>query len=324
MKKLGITLLMVLMLVGCAKPLNKEKETVRLVLDWTPNTNHTGLYVALENNYFEDINLEIVQPPEDGATTLVASKGAEFGVSFQDSLVPAFNKEEPLPITAVAAIIQHNTSGLVSLKEKGIDRPAKLENHTYATWDMEIEKAIVKKVIEDDGGDFSKVNLVPSTVTDIVSALETQVDSVWIFDAWDGAKLRSENISINYFNFADYGKELDFYTPVLIASNDYLKENPQQAKAVLEGIRKGYEFAIENPKEAADILMKHVPELKSSEAMIYESQEFLAKEYQADAKQWGVFEQERWDAFHKWLYEIEIIDKPIEEGFGFSNDYIEK
>ena len=324
MKKLGITLLMVLILVGCASPLNKEKETVRLVLDWTPNTNHTGLYVALENNYFEDVNLEIVQPPEDGATTLVASKGAEFGVSFQDSLVPAFNKEEPLPITAVAAIIQHNTSGLVSLKEKGIDRPAKLENHTYATWDMEIEKAIVKKVIEDDGGDFSKVNLVPSTVTDIVSALETQVDSVWIFDAWDGAKLRSENIAINYFNFADYGKELDFYTPVLIANNDYLKENPKQAKAVLEGIRKGYEFAIENPKVAADILMKHVPELKSSEAMIYESQEFLAKEYQADAKQWGVFEQERWDAFHKWLYEIEIIDKPIEEGFGFSNDYIEK
>ncbi|CAM3667639.1 ABC transporter substrate-binding protein [Erysipelothrix urinaevulpis] len=325
MKKIALSLLAILLLVGCGKTTPKqEKETVKLVLDWTPNTNHTGLYVALENGYFEDVNLEIVQPPEDGAVGLVASKGAEFGVSFQDSLVPVFTKDEPLPVTAVAAMIQHNTSGLVSLKEKGIDRPAKLEGHTYATWDMDIEKAIVAKVIEDDGGNFSKVNLVPSTVTDIVSALKTQVDAVWIFDAWDGAKLRSEKTEINYFNFADYGKELDYYTPVLIANNDYLQAHPEQAKSVLSAIRKGYEFAIENPKEAADILMKHVPELQSSEAMIYESQNFLADKYQAEASQWGIFDAERWNAFHDWLYEIKIIEKPIDKGFGFSNDFIEK
>ena len=63
----------------------EEPEKLTFVLDWTPNTNHTGLYVAQSLGYFEDqgLEVEIVQPPEDGANTLVASGKAQFGVSFQ-------------------------------------------------------------------------------------------------------------------------------------------------------------------------------------------------------------------------------------------------
>lgn len=64
----------------------KELEKITFVLDWTPNTNHTGLYVAEEKGYFEDagVDVEIVQPPEDGASALVASGKAQFGIDFQD------------------------------------------------------------------------------------------------------------------------------------------------------------------------------------------------------------------------------------------------
>lgn len=37
----------------------KELEKITFVLDWTPNTNHTGLYVAEEKGYFEDAGLDV-------------------------------------------------------------------------------------------------------------------------------------------------------------------------------------------------------------------------------------------------------------------------
>ena len=127
----------------------QELEKITFVLDWTPNTNHTGLYVALEKGYFEEagISVEIVQPPEDGAEVLVASGKAQFGISFQDSMAPAMAGKNALPITAVASVIQHNTSGIISRKGEGMDRPKGMEGKSYATWNGPIELWNVKRVL---------------------------------------------------------------------------------------------------------------------------------------------------------------------------------
>ena len=105
-----------------------EKEKVTVVLDWTPNTNHTGMYVALEKGYYEDsgLDVEIIQPPEGGALSLVAANKAQFAVTFQEEIGPALAAENALPVTAIATIIDHNLSGIISLKEKGIDSPKKI------------------------------------------------------------------------------------------------------------------------------------------------------------------------------------------------------
>ncbi|MCI8893149.1 MAG: ABC transporter substrate-binding protein [Lachnospiraceae bacterium] len=302
---------------------SRESEEVTFVLDWTPNTNHTGVYVAQAKGYFEEagLNVNIIQPPEDGATMLVAGGGAQFGVDFQDSITPAFATESPLPVTAVAAVIQHNTSGLISLKEKGIDAPKKMEGFTYATWELEIEQAIMKYVMEQDGGDYSKLELIPSTVSDVVTALQTDVDLVWIYYAWDGIAAQRKGLETNYINFADLDAALDYYSPIIIANNDYLAENPQQAKAFLQAVRKGYEFAIENPQEAADILCEAAPELDKE--IVLESQKWLADQYQADAPKWGIIDKERWDGFYQWLYDHGVIETEIPDGTGFSNEYIQ-
>ena len=168
---------------------------VTFALDWTPNTNHTGVYVAKERGYYKDagLSVKIVQAPENGADPLVASGKAQFGVSFQDTMATYVAGDEKLPVTAIAAIIQHNTSGIISLKDKGITSPAKMVDHTYATWELPIEQGIIKRCVEADGGDYSKVKLVPSTVTDEVSALKTdQVDSIWIYYAWAGIKCKPQ------------------------------------------------------------------------------------------------------------------------------------
>ncbi len=329
-KKICILLIAVLALTACAGKDNNQsssgtsdnKEKVRIVLDWTPNTNHTGLYVAQAKGYFDaaGFDVEIMQPPEGSTTSLIGAGGAEFGISFQDTLAPAFASDNPMPVTAVATIIQHNTSGIVSLKDTGIDSPSKLTGHSYATWDSPIELAIIKKIVEDDGGNFDDIKLIPNTVTDVVTALQTDIESVWIYYAWDGIATQVAGLDTNFLNFADYGKELDYYNPVIIANNDYLNNNPEQAKKVLNAIKQGYEFAIENPDEAADILLEAVPEL--DEKLIKASQNWLAGQYKAEVAQWGYIDPARWDAFYAWLSENSLIDKEIPAGTGFTNEFL--
>lgn len=323
-KIIAMFLAAAMMLISCGVVhAEKKQETITVVLDWTPNTNHTGLYIAQQKGYFKDAGLEveIVQPPEDGAVLLVASGKAEFGISFQDSMAAALVGENALPITAVAAIIQHNTSGIISRKGEGMDTPKGMEGHSYATWNGPIELETLRQVVEKDGGDFEKIQLIPSTVTDEVSALKTKsTDAIWIFYAWAGVKMEMENLETDYFAFADLDPVFDYYTPVLISGNTFLEEHPETAKAFLAALSKGYEDAIENPQEAAEILCAAAPELDAE--LVLESQKYLAEQYQADAEQWGYIDGERWNRFYQWLNEKELLEEELPENIGFSNAYL--
>ena len=310
---------------GASSASDKNLTKITFVLDWTPNTNHTGLYVALAKGYFADagLDVEVVQPPEDGAEVLVGSEKAQFGVSFQDTMAPALVGDDALPITAVAAVIQHNTSGIVSRAGEGMDRPKGLEGHKYATWDMDVEKAMLKDVVEADGGDFSKVVLIPSTVTDEVSALKSKsVDAIWIYYAWAGIACKVAGLDTDYFAFKDINPVFDYYTPVIIANNDFLKQHPDTAKAFLSALSKGYEYAVQNPDDAAELLIQQNPELEGSRDLVTESQKYLAEQYTADASQWGVFDAARWNAFYNWLDENNLLGGAIAESTGFTNDYL--
>ncbi len=323
-----LAVILVLTMTACA-PAGEEEEgelkKVTFVLDWTPNTNHTGLYVAMAKGYFAEAGLEVevVQPPEGGAELLVGTGKAQFGVSFQDSMAPALAGEEPLPITAVAAVIQHNTSGIISRKGEGMDTPKGLEGHKYATWDAPVEKATIRQVMAADGGDFSKVELIPSTVTDEVSALHSgSVDAIWVFYAWAGIACEVAGLETDYFAFGELDPVFDFYTPVIIANDQLLQDDPETVRAFLSALSRGYEFAMENPRAAADILMEAAPELRSNAELVYASQEYLAGEYAADADRWGEFDPVRWSAFFTWLSEMELLTGELSPETGFSNDYL--
>ena len=317
-----LTLTMLLTLTACG---GKEEETITFVLDWTPNTNHTGIYVALQKGWFEEAGLkvDVVQPPEGGSALLVASGKAQFAVTAQDSIAPALTGENAMPLTTVAAILQHNTSGIVSRAGEGMDTPRGLEGHKYATWDSPVEKATIRQVMAADGGDFDKVELIPSTVTDEVSALKSgDVDAIWIFYGWAGIACEVAGLPIDYFDFADFDPVLDFYTPIIVSNNDWLASNPETAKAFLAALSRGYEYAAENPKEAADILMEAAPELKSNAELVYRSQEYLAGEYIADAERWGEIDPDRWGGYFTWLNDNGLMETPLDPGMGFTNEYL--
>lgn len=302
-----------------------EKKKITIVLDWTPNTNHTGLFAAKELGYFDEVGIEadIVQPPEDSTTALIGSGKAEFGISFQDTLAKSFASSAPMPVKAVAAILQHNTSGVISLKESNIVHPKDMTGKRYSTWDDPIELAILEKIVKDDGGDFNSITKVPyseNIIAQLQDTSENGSDSGWVFFAWDGIAFSVQGIDTNYINFADYGKELDYYTPVIISSDSYLETNPEEAKKVLSAIKKGYEYAVSNPKEAADILLKHAPELDKD--LVYTSQEWISEKYIDDAESFGMIDPDRWNAFYSWLWENKLIEREIPKDHGFTNEYL--
>ncbi|MBS4784834.1 MAG: ABC transporter substrate-binding protein [Clostridiales bacterium] len=295
---------------------------VSLVLDWTPNTNHTGFYVAQKLGYYKEagLDVEIQLPPEGSAPAFVAAGGADFGINAQDTLAPALVGEDALPITAVAALIQHNTSGLISLAEDGIESPKDLEGKVYATWDNPVEQAIIRTIMEADGGDFSKLTMVPSTVADVITALNTNIDTVWIFYAWDGVATQVKGYDTNYLDLAQLDPVFDYYTPVLIANNNFLAEEPETAKAFLAATAKGYQYAIDHPEEAAEILLEASPELDRD--IVLASQQWLTNQYIADADRWGYIDPARWDAFYAWLTENQLVEGELPAGTGYSNDYL--
>ncbi len=324
-----------LLLAGCGGSQNggseesgdtAEKTKVTFVLDWAPNTNHTGVYVAQELGYFDEAGLEveIVQPPDDGAEAMVGSGQAQFGVSFQDYLPPALAGEKKvMPITAVAAIIQHNTSGIMSAKGGGITSPKGMEGKSYATWELPIEQATIKQCMKDEGADFSKVKLIPETIDDEVAALKAkQIDCIWVYYAWAGINAQIKDFPIDYFAFRDINEVFDYYSPVIIANDNFLAEQPEVAKAFLAAVSKGYQYAIENPDDAADLMVKANPELDPE--LVKASQEYLADQYQADASQWGVFDADRWNRFFKWLNDNKLSEEELPMDVGFTNDYLPK
>lgn len=298
-------------------------EKVTLVLDYTPNTNHTGIYLAKENGYYKDqgIDLEIIQPSDSDSVTLVASDKAQFGVSYQEDVTYALTREkDPLPVKAIATIIQHNTSGFAAPVEKNIKTAKDFEGKTYGGWGSPSEEAIIKLAMEKQGADFNKLKRVDIGKDDYFTATKKNIDFAWIFDAWTGVEARLKNIKLDYIPIKDIDPALDYYTPILITNNKTIKENPELVKKFMAATSKGYEEAIKDPSGAADILSKAVPELDKN--LVKTSQEYLAKLYKDDAQKWGQMKAEVWKNYAKFMQDNGLIKKALNVDEAFTNEFL--
>ena len=315
-------------LAGCKEEPPKDEgvltNTVSFVLDYSPNVNHTGIYVAMEKGFFADegIEVEIVPVPADGSDALIGTGGAHMGMTYQDYIANSLASANPMPYTAVAAVVQHNTSGIMSRAEDGITSAKNMEGHTYATWGLPVEQATIKQIVEADGGDYDKVELVPYEVDDEVMGLQAGLfDTVWVYEWWAVQNANLQNYAVNYFSFADMDPVFDYYTPVIAANDVFMQEHPELVKGFLRAAKKGYEFAAANPAEAAEILCKAVPELDSD--LIYAAQASISPEYIADAASWGEIDPERWERFFAWLNDEGLVENGFAPEAGFTNDYLE-
>ncbi|MGK4042328.1 ABC transporter substrate-binding protein [Heyndrickxia oleronia] len=300
----------------------KGLKHVTVVLDWTPNTNHTGLYVAKEKGYFkeEGLDVDIIQPGEAGADQLVAAGKAQFGISAQESITEA--RIQGVPIVSIAAIIQHNTSGFASPKEKNITSPKDFENKTYGGWGAPVEKAVLDSLMKKEHADVEKTKIINMGETDFFTAVKRDIDFAWIYYGWTGveAELRGEKINMVYLT--DYSNKLDYYTPVLTTNEKMIEKDPETIKHFLAATSKGYTYAIDHPDDAADLLIKAVPDLDSK--LVKASQKWLSPKYQDDAARWGEQKQEIWENYASWMYDNHLLDKKLDSKKAFTNQYLPK
>jgi ABC-type nitrate/sulfonate/bicarbonate transport system substrate-binding protein len=320
MKKLTVISLILLLMLFSACKAKKENPQISITLDWTPNTNHTGLYVAHELGYFADegLDVQILQPGQNITDQIVATGKSHFGVSYQENVIRA--RTEGIPLVSVAAVIQHNTSGFASLKSAGIKSPKDFEGKRYGSWDSPSEMAILQNVMQRSEADFSKVKVI-SGIYDFFSTIGKEADFEWIYYGWDGVAAAHRGVEIDYIPLRELNPIFDYYTPVIISSEDFLADNPEIAKKFMKAVQRGYEFCISEPEKAADILIKNVPELDYEQVKL--SAQFLAKEYQAEAPYWGMQKSEVWFGFANWMSDEGLIDNAIDVEKAFSNSYLE-
>lgn len=305
---------------GTAKDGDLQKVT--LVLDYTPNTNHTGLYVAQDLGYYEaeGLEVEIVESASDTAATLISAGKGEFGISYQEDVTYALAGDEPMPIKAIAAVIQHNTSGFASFTEKNITGPKDFENKTYAGWGAPSEEAVIKAVMTAAGADFSTVNMIDASGVGY-ELMKDQVDFMWFFEAWDVIMAEDAGVPLNYVALRDLDSRLDYYTPVIITRNDIIDKDPEMIRKFMNATKKGYEYAIANPEESAKLLHGHADSYDLE--FLTRSQQYLADKYSEESETWGLMKDEVWDSYAAFMKENGLIDKDIKASDCYTNEFLQ-
>lgn len=232
----------------------QSDQKVTVALDWTPNTNHIGLYVARDKGFYREAGLEVEILPygDTSSGTLISNGVADWGVV---SAVSFFTqKSAGADLKAVYAVVQTETGRVVFNADRtDIQSPKDLDGLTYGGFGSDWEKALIGSIIRHDGGrgEFETVTLGTSAYEALANGA---VDFTLEVYTWEGVKAELEGQAQRAFRYADYGVP-DQHTTFIASSEEYLSENPETAAAFVQATRRGYEHAVENPSEAAGILI---------------------------------------------------------------------
>lgn len=287
---------------------------IRVILDWFPNTNHIGFYVALKRGYFAEAGLD-VQISGDVHGVLDA-ENTDIVLGPEVSILEKIG--EGVGLTAIATLTQVNDSGIVSLKEAGIESPKDLEGKRLTHWAPEWFHTVIAEAMRIDGGDYSKVNLMQVDVGDIVSTLGEVADATWVYENWENQELLEAGKEINYIRLADIDPVFDFCAPSLAATHQVLDERPEDIRKFLAAIERGYIEAAEKPAETVLFVKEHMPDV--SDELLIQSQKHLASILLDKEGHWGFMAPERWDLMADWLIENGHYDmrRPTE----YTNEFL--
>jgi ABC-type nitrate/sulfonate/bicarbonate transport system substrate-binding protein len=308
-----------------------EPTTVRLALDWSPNTNHLGFYVADAKGWYADagIDLEVLPYGSTAPEAILAAHQAECGISFQDALT--FAVAAGAPIRSTMAILQHTAQEIAVLESSPITRPRDLDGRTYAGFGYPNEVPTLQAVIREDGGtgEFDTVTLDTAAYE---ALYQRRADFVITFSAWEGIEAEQRDIPLRAFRFTDYGFP-DFYQVVLACDSEWLERDPDAAAAFIGATVKGLEFAATSPDEAAQILIEENPGVfEANPDLPLASARYLAEQgLLVDAAgKGGTQTLEQWTGYSSFLYDEGLLadadGKPLtappDYASLFTNDFL--
>ena len=297
-----------------------------VALDWTPNTNHAGFFVALADGLYAAKGLEVtLRSPDtisDGNTPTrqVETGKATFAVAPSETAISFSTTEPEKPrLVAVAALLQGSASAIATLKSSGLDRPAKLAGKRYASYNGRFEDPIVRRMVTNDGGDGAAVECQPlafhayaeSETTGagsvVASHLEQgRADATWIFPSWEGVLAERAGQQLECFALEDFGIPYG-YSPVLLAHPAMLWRHEDDTKAFLAATAEGYRRAAVDPAKAAAALCACGHASLADRAFVEASAEHIRGKFLTPSGAWGAMEETRWVQFVDFLAQAAIL-----------------
>tara|TARA_B100000989_G_scaffold96451_1_gene70219 strand:+ start:1646 stop:2554 length:909 start_codon:yes stop_codon:yes gene_type:complete len=295
---------------------------IKLALDWTPNINHIGFFVAKEKGFYEenDLKVEFLTPELDDYLTTPAKKVemnmSDFGLCPTESLISFRTKKNPFILKGLMTIFQEDVSAIATIESNNILRPKHLDDRSYASYKARYEDKIVKKMIINDGGKGNLKIFYPKRLGIWNTLIENKYDSTWIFINWEGVEASKKNIDLKLYKMSDFGIPYS-YSPILFSSSDYINNNSNTVKKFIESSRKGYIYCYENMGEVVSILNKFVPETDKGIDLIECLK--ISIDHFGPRENFGKIDLKKIDIFLKWLK-----DNNIENNSFLANDIISK
>lgn len=289
-------------------------ETLKLALDWTPNINHIGFFIARELGYYEqkELIVELLSPAEDDYQTTPAKKVelglADLALCPTESLISYQTKQKPLELKAIAAVFQEDVSGIACLKSEGISSPKQLDGKLYASYQARYEDGIVKQMMKNDGGAGQLHIEYPNKLGIWNTLLERKADATWIFLNWEGIQAEEEGIELEIFKMKDYNIPYS-YSPVIAGEATRLMEGSEVYRKFLAATKEGYLFAKNDPIAASKVLAPYLPEHDRNINLV-RAQEYSAAHYGPD-EAWGEISESEVERFLGWIYEHKLESKQL-------------
>lgn len=289
-----------------------EKHKITMMLDWYPNAVHTYLYVAKEKGYFEeeglDVEFQFPANPTDPLTLAAAGK-VTMGMYYQPDVIQAIANEK-IPVKSVAAIVRSPLNHLVFRSDEPINRPKELEGKQVGYPGIPLNETIVKTIVENDGGNYEKVDMVNVEFELGSSLISGQVDAVsGAYVNHEVPQLRSEGHEVDYINPVDYGVP-SYYELVAVTSESTWEEEQKEIEAFWRAAKKGFDFMEENSEEALQILLDQQDEANFplSKEVETESINILLPKMKGESG-FATQEKSSWEETADWLLENGLIDE---------------
>lgn len=300
----------------------KEVSNVNLALDWYPNSNHSGFYMAKENgNYTKsDLSVDIFTPanPEDVLKTVGAGKD-DFGVSYQAEVLLA--RAQGIPIKSIAAMVQHPLNSIMVLKDSGISRPSDLAGKKVGVTGIPFEEALFSAMLEYDETKPEDVTIVNVGFDLGPALLGGKVDAiVGAYWTHESIAMESQGYEIHVLRMEDWGVP-DFYELVIVASEETLQNRPGLVKTFLSATQKGFREAGNDPVNAVDVLVSFNPEVDRD--LEIKGIGLLTPLWSEDGVEFGTQNADRWKQLSDWMKEKGLLEDHVDYREAFTSEFIE-
>lgn len=227
-----------------------------LVLDFTPNAVHTGIYAALARGYYREagVDLHVEQPGEStDAPKLLAAGRTDFAILDIHDLGIA--RERGLDLVGLMPIVQRPLAAVLARRDGPVRRPRDLAGHTVGVTGLPSDEAVVDSEVRADGGDPAKVHEVTIGFDAVASLAAGKVDAATGFWNAEGVDLRRRGVPIRIFRVDRYGAP-PYPELILSTSRRILERDPKLVDAVLAATRRGYRFTERHPGSALNDLLE--------------------------------------------------------------------